>query len=95
MVQPTLALNIQSRASTVGFVGGADLTSRALFSASDGLIAGVTAGYAWSELNLNTLRCFNNRLNPPVGTGVSSPTRHSFGADGRSLRDLFQCRIFE
>jgi hypothetical protein len=49
-----LALNIQSRTSTVGFVGGADLTSRGLFFANDGLIAGVTAGYTSSLLKLNT-----------------------------------------
>jgi hypothetical protein len=36
-----LALNIESRASTVGFVAGADLTSWGLYSASDGFIAGV------------------------------------------------------
>jgi hypothetical protein len=41
---PTVALNIESRTSTVGFVAGADFTSRALFSASDGFIGGVTAG---------------------------------------------------
>ena len=40
-VPPNLALNIESRASTVGFVAGADLTSQGLFS---GFIAGVTAG---------------------------------------------------
>ena len=50
-VQPNLALNIESRASTVGFVAGADLTTQGLFS---GFIAGVTAGYTWSELKLNT-----------------------------------------
>ena len=49
-----LALNIQSRTSTVGFVGGADLTSRGLFFANDGLIAGVTTGYTYSLLKLNT-----------------------------------------
>jgi hypothetical protein len=36
-----LALNIESRASTVGFVAGADFTSWGLYSASDGFIAGV------------------------------------------------------
>jgi hypothetical protein len=67
---PTLALNIESRASTVGFVAGADFTSRALFSASDGLIGGVTAGYTWSELKLNTS---STPIDQPagVGTGVS------------------------
>jgi hypothetical protein len=49
--QPNLALNIDSRTSTVGFVAGADLTTRGLFS---GFIAGVTAGYTWSEMKLNT-----------------------------------------
>src|SRR5262245_44167274 len=49
--QPNLALNIDSRTSTVGFVAGADLTNRGLFS---GFIAGVTAGYTWSEMKLNT-----------------------------------------
>jgi hypothetical protein len=67
--QPTLAVNIQSRASTVGFVAGADLSSGALFSASDGFIAGVTAGYTWSELKLNTsATSIDQSL---VGTGVS------------------------
>src|SRR5262249_15495473 len=41
-----LALNIESRTSTVGFVAGADFTSRSLFAASDGFIGGVTAGLA-------------------------------------------------
>ena len=67
--QPNIALNIQSRASTVGFVAGADLTSRALFSASDGFIAGVTAGYTSSELKLNTTAASIDQ--PLVGTGVS------------------------
>jgi hypothetical protein len=50
-IQPNLALNIDSRTSTVGFVAGADLTTQGLFS---GFIAGVTAGYTWSEMKLNT-----------------------------------------
>jgi len=75
--QPNLALNIDSRTSTVGFVAGADLTTRGLFS---GFIAGVTAGYTWSEMKLNT----SASLSPvqsagfiaaggtgQVGTGVS------------------------
>jgi hypothetical protein len=77
-VQPTLALNIESRASTVGFVAGADLTSWGLYSASDGFIAGVTAGYMSSELKLNTVATdvtsignAANQNNLRVGTGVS------------------------
>src|SRR5262245_61166994 len=75
--QPNLALNIDSRTSTVGFVAGADLTTQGLFS---GFIAGVTAGYTWSEMKLNT----SASLSPlqtagfiqsggagQVGTGVS------------------------
>jgi Autotransporter beta-domain len=74
-VQPNLALNIESRTGTVGFVAGADLTSRGLLSANDGLIAGVTAGYTSSELKLNTTAIPTDQ--PPaqsagfVGTGVS------------------------
>ena len=63
-----LALNIESRTGTVGFVAGADFTSRALFSASDGFIGGVTAGYTSSRLELNTTAA---SLDPKVGTGVS------------------------
>src|SRR5262245_61153 len=64
--QPNLALNIDSRTSTVGFVAGADLTTQGLFS---GFIAGVTAGYTWSEMKLNTTATSINQ--PLVGTGVS------------------------
>jgi hypothetical protein len=73
-VQPTLALNIESRASTVGFVAGADLTSWGLYSASDGFILGVTAGYTHSELKLNTVATdvSNQPSGAKVGTGVSS-----------------------
>ena len=68
--QPPLALNIQSRTSTVGFVGGADLTSRGLFFANDGLIAGVTAGYTSSLLKLNTSAA--SIVQPLGGTGVNN-----------------------
>jgi hypothetical protein len=68
-VQPNLALNIESRTSTVGFVAGADLTSRGLLSADDGLIAGVTAGYTSSELKLNTFALSVDQ--PSIGTGLS------------------------
>jgi hypothetical protein len=49
-------------------VAGADFTSRALYSASDGFIGGVTAGYTHSELKLNTIA---TSLDPRIGTGVS------------------------
>jgi hypothetical protein len=78
-VQPQLALNIESRTSTVGFVAGADLTSRGLFFANDGFIAGVTAGYTSSQLKLSTVATdvtsignAGNQNPARVGTGVSS-----------------------
>jgi Autotransporter beta-domain len=70
--QPNLALNIESRTSTVGFVAGTDLTTQGLFS---GFIAGVTAGYTWSEMKLNTSATAIQTAGVPagaVGTGVSS-----------------------
>jgi hypothetical protein len=64
-----LALNIQSRTGTVGFLAGADLTARDLFSGNDGLVVGVTAGYVSSNFNLNS-SSLSTRSNPG-GTGVS------------------------
>ena len=101
-VQPNLALNIESRTSTVGFVAGADLTSRGLFFANDGFIAGVTAGYTSSELKLNTsatsiptpgVTTGNAAVVP--GTGVSHLRATVAGPTVGALRDLFQWRIFE
>jgi hypothetical protein len=74
-VPPQLALSVESRTGTVGFVAGADLTSRGLFSANDGFIAGVTGGYTSSELKLNTVATDVTPANlnsARVGTGVSS-----------------------
>ena len=60
-------------------MAGADLTSRGLFFANDGFIAGVTAGYTSSVLKLNTVATDVTSIgavpdqNPArVGTGVSS-----------------------
>ena len=47
-------LERQSRTGTVGFQAGADLISRGLFSADDGLIVGLTVGYVSSDLTLNS-----------------------------------------
>jgi Autotransporter beta-domain len=69
--QPNLALNIDSRTSTVGVVWGADAAIQGLFS---GFIAGVTAGYTWSEMKLNTSATAIQTAQVPagaVGTGVS------------------------
>jgi hypothetical protein len=77
--QPNLALNIDSRTSTIGFVAGADFTSRTIFSANDGFIGGVTAGYTSSELKLNTsataiptANVTSSGANVAPGTGVSN-----------------------
>src|SRR5262249_30855773 len=74
-IQPNLALNIESRTSTVGFVAGADLTSSGLYS---GFIAGVTTGYQSSEMKLNasatavpTAGVTSDGTSRLPGTGVS------------------------
>jgi hypothetical protein len=48
-----VGLNVQSRTGTVGFLAGADFTSRGFFSGNDGLIAGLLTGYVSSDLTLN------------------------------------------
>jgi hypothetical protein len=72
--KPNLALNMDSRTSTIGGVAGADLTSRGLFSANDGFIGGVTAGYTSSEVKLNTsaTQIPTAGITTVVGTGVSN-----------------------
>ncbi len=50
---PALELSVQSRTGTVGFLAGADLTSRGVIFPDDGAIAGVTVGYVSSNLDLN------------------------------------------
>jgi hypothetical protein len=63
-----LTNSVQSRTGTVGFLAGADLTSRGLFFGNDGLIAGVTAGYVSSNLTLNTASL---ALSTSVNSGFS------------------------
>lgn len=46
--------SVQSRTGTVGIQAGGDFTSRGIWSANDGLIAGAMAGFAYSDLTLNT-----------------------------------------
>jgi Autotransporter beta-domain len=70
-----LALSIQSRTGTVGFLAGADLTSRGLYSADDGLIVGLTSGYVSSDLDLNS-SSFSSRANVNPG-GNSSARVHA------------------
>jgi hypothetical protein len=66
-------------ARTVGFLAGADLTSRGVISANDGLIAGVMAGYVSSDVTLNALTSSRNSENRGGGSGhvqanLSGPT---------------------
>jgi hypothetical protein len=49
-----LPVSVQSHTGTIGFLVGADLTSRGLFSGNDGLITGVITGYVSSNLILNS-----------------------------------------
>jgi Autotransporter beta-domain len=78
-IDPNLSLSIQSRTSTVGFLAGADLTSRDLFFGNDGLIAGITAGYVSSDLSLSTSALSSNLGNKGGGSShlsgdLSGPT---------------------
>jgi hypothetical protein len=69
-------VDVQSRTGTVGFLAGADLTSRSLVFGNDGLIAGVTAGYVSSDLTLNT-SSFGSTLghgSSRLNANVSGPT---------------------
>ncbi len=55
-----LELRAQSRTGTIGFQAGADLTSRGILFAGDGIIFGVMAGYLSSDLILNTAALSGN-----------------------------------
>ncbi|MDQ6869066.1 MAG: autotransporter outer membrane beta-barrel domain-containing protein [Pseudomonadota bacterium] len=69
-------VDVQSRTGTVGFLAGADLTSRGVIFANDGLIAGVLAGYVSSDLTLNT-SSFGSTLghgSSRTNANVSGPT---------------------
>jgi Autotransporter beta-domain len=69
-------VDVQSRTGTVGFLAGADLTSRSLVFGNDGLIAGVMAGYVSSDLTLNT-SSFGSTLghgSSRLNANVSGPT---------------------
>jgi hypothetical protein len=69
-------VDVQSRTGTVGFLAGADLTSRSLVFGNDGLIAGVMAGYVSSDVTLNT-SSFGSTLgrgSSRLNANVSGPT---------------------
>jgi hypothetical protein len=65
-------VGVESRTGTVGFLAGADLTSRALVFGNDGLIVGVMAGYVSSDLTLNTTNLQNNAPTQPSPFGIGS-----------------------
>jgi hypothetical protein len=54
LVPQGATVDVQSRTGTVGFLAGADLTSRGVIFGNDGLITGVLAGFVSSDLTLNT-----------------------------------------
>ena len=76
---PALSLSAQSRTGTMGFVAGADVTSRGLLFDSDGLIAGVTAGYVSSDLTLDTASISSRNGTNPAGNGVARLNAKLFG----------------
>lgn len=49
-----LELNVHSQTGTIGFLAGADLTSRGVLYGNDGLIVGAMGGYVSSNLDLQT-----------------------------------------
>jgi hypothetical protein len=79
---PGLALSIQSRTGTVGFLAGADLTSRSLLSANDGLIVGLTAGYVSSTMTLNASSLSFQTAANPGGNGVARLNANLSGPTG-------------
>jgi hypothetical protein len=59
---PTLPIRVsaKSETTTYGFQMGFDLTSRGVFTANDGLIAGVLIGASHSDLSLSTVAASSN-----------------------------------
>jgi hypothetical protein len=71
---------IENRTGTVGFLAGADLTSRGVIFANDGLIAGVMAGFVSSDLVLNATNLqINAQPATFVGIGSSRTAAHLSG----------------
>jgi Autotransporter beta-domain len=71
--QVGLDLDVHSQTGTIGFLAGADFTSRGVLYGNDGMIAGATAGYVSSNLNLQTTATPNTPVSgcTPNCTGVS------------------------
>jgi Autotransporter beta-domain len=83
-IDRSLILNAQSREGTVGFLAGADATSRGLVVANDGLIVGVMAGYRSSDVTLNVLTLSRNPGNRGGGSShlhanLSGPSAGLYG----------------
>ncbi|MDQ6703881.1 MAG: autotransporter outer membrane beta-barrel domain-containing protein [Pseudomonadota bacterium] len=94
-IDHSLTLDLQSRTGTVGFLAGADVASRDLVFANDGLIAGVTAGYVSSDVTLNALTLSSNPGNRGGGSSrlhanLSGPTAGLYATyfDGQFSTDL-------
>lgn len=78
-----LALRVESRTTSGGFVGGVDVTTRGLLGAGDGLVAGVLTGYLSSDLNLRTRSISGDPANVGNGFGrlkaqLSGPSAGAF-----------------
>ncbi|MDQ6703880.1 MAG: autotransporter outer membrane beta-barrel domain-containing protein [Pseudomonadota bacterium] len=71
--QAGLDLDVHSQTGTIGFLAGADFTSRGVLYGNDGLIAGAMAGYVSSNLNLQTTATPNTPVSGCAGNciGVS------------------------
>ena len=94
-IDRSLTLDLQSRTGTVGFLAGADATARGLVFASDGLIAGVMAGYVSSDITLNALTLSSNSENRGGGSSrlhanLSGPTAGLYATyfDGQFSTDF-------
>lgn len=79
--QVGLNLDVHSQTGTVGFLTGADVTSRGVLHGNDGLIAGAMAGYVSSNLNLQTTAIPNTPVSGCAGNcnGVSHTTARLTG----------------
>ena len=87
-------VGVQSRTGTVGFLAGADLTSRALIFGGDGLIAGVLVGYLSSDLTLNASNLRNTPgSTSPFGIGSSRTNANLSGPTAGLYATYFNGRF--
>jgi hypothetical protein len=72
-------IDVRTNTGTIGFLAGADFTSRSLVAPNDGLIVGLLIGYVSSNLTLNTASFSHNTALSANGFGhlqarLSGPT---------------------